>query len=126
VPCFGGIDIIVNNAAIIHDGFIFKADALDWGAVIGNNLSTPLCAGCGDAGAACAGKGAARRHCLWLEPGLRHARRGDRAKPGTRIISDSAATSRCSLASRSFSERPAGRLLFASSGSVNNALYAKP
>jgi NAD(P)-dependent dehydrogenase (short-subunit alcohol dehydrogenase family) len=42
VPFFGGIDIIANNAAIIRDGFIFKADALDWDAVIGNNLSTPF------------------------------------------------------------------------------------
>jgi NAD(P)-dependent dehydrogenase (short-subunit alcohol dehydrogenase family) len=42
VQCFGGIDIIANNAAIIRDGFIFKADALDWDAVIRNNLSTPF------------------------------------------------------------------------------------
>jgi NAD(P)-dependent dehydrogenase (short-subunit alcohol dehydrogenase family) len=46
---------IVNNAAIIRDGFIFKADTLDQDEVIRNNLSTP-CAGGGDAGAACAGK----------------------------------------------------------------------
>jgi NAD(P)-dependent dehydrogenase (short-subunit alcohol dehydrogenase family) len=39
---FGGIDIVVNNAAILRDGFIFKADALDYDAVIRNNLSTPF------------------------------------------------------------------------------------
>jgi NAD(P)-dependent dehydrogenase (short-subunit alcohol dehydrogenase family) len=42
VQRFGGIDIVVNNAAIIRDGFIFKADPLDWDAVIRNNLSTPF------------------------------------------------------------------------------------
>jgi NAD(P)-dependent dehydrogenase (short-subunit alcohol dehydrogenase family) len=35
---FGGIDIIVNNAAILRDAFIFKADPLAWDAVIRNNL----------------------------------------------------------------------------------------
>jgi NAD(P)-dependent dehydrogenase (short-subunit alcohol dehydrogenase family) len=39
VERFGGLDIVVNNAAILRDGFIFKADALDWDAVIRNNLS---------------------------------------------------------------------------------------
>ncbi|MGQ0676056.1 MAG: SDR family NAD(P)-dependent oxidoreductase [Rhodospirillales bacterium] len=36
---FGGIDILVNNAAILRDGFVFKAEPLDWEAVIRNNLS---------------------------------------------------------------------------------------
>jgi NAD(P)-dependent dehydrogenase (short-subunit alcohol dehydrogenase family) len=36
---FGGIDIVVNNAAILRDGFIFKADPLAWDAVIRNNLT---------------------------------------------------------------------------------------
>jgi NAD(P)-dependent dehydrogenase (short-subunit alcohol dehydrogenase family) len=42
VQRFGGIDIVVNNAAIIRDGFIFQAEPLDWDAVIGNNLSRPF------------------------------------------------------------------------------------
>jgi NAD(P)-dependent dehydrogenase (short-subunit alcohol dehydrogenase family) len=36
---FGGIDIIVNNAAILRDSLIFKASADDWDTVIRNNLS---------------------------------------------------------------------------------------
>jgi NAD(P)-dependent dehydrogenase (short-subunit alcohol dehydrogenase family) len=36
---FGGIDIVVNNAAILRDAFLFKADPLAWDAVIRNNLS---------------------------------------------------------------------------------------
>lgn len=36
---FGGIDILVNNAAIIRDAFVFKFDPLDWEAVIRTNLS---------------------------------------------------------------------------------------
>jgi NAD(P)-dependent dehydrogenase (short-subunit alcohol dehydrogenase family) len=39
---FGGIDIIVNNAAILRDSFIFKAEPLNWEAVIRNNLSAPF------------------------------------------------------------------------------------
>lgn len=39
VKCFGGLDIIVNNAAILRDSFIFKADPGDWEAVIRTNLS---------------------------------------------------------------------------------------
>ncbi len=35
----GGLDIVVNNAAILRDFFIFKADPLAWDAVIRNNLS---------------------------------------------------------------------------------------
>lgn len=36
---FGGIDIVVNNAAILRDAFIFKGNPADWEAVIRNNLS---------------------------------------------------------------------------------------
>ena len=36
---FGGVDIIVNNAAIIRDGFIFKADIDAFDAVIRTNLT---------------------------------------------------------------------------------------
>ena len=36
---FGGLDILVNNAAILRDGFVFKADPADWEAVIRTNLS---------------------------------------------------------------------------------------
>jgi NAD(P)-dependent dehydrogenase (short-subunit alcohol dehydrogenase family) len=39
VARFGGIDIVVNNAAILRDAFVFKADPLDWDAVIRTNLS---------------------------------------------------------------------------------------
>jgi NAD(P)-dependent dehydrogenase (short-subunit alcohol dehydrogenase family) len=38
---FGGIDIVVNNAAILRDAFIFKTDPGNWDAVIRNNLSAP-------------------------------------------------------------------------------------
>jgi NAD(P)-dependent dehydrogenase (short-subunit alcohol dehydrogenase family) len=36
---FGGVDIVVNNAAIIRDAFIFKSAAADWDAVIRTNLT---------------------------------------------------------------------------------------
>jgi NAD(P)-dependent dehydrogenase (short-subunit alcohol dehydrogenase family) len=36
---FGGLDILVNNAAIIRDAFIFKSEAENWDAVIRTNLS---------------------------------------------------------------------------------------
>ena len=36
---FGGVDIIVNNAAIIRDAFIFKSDNGDWDAVVHTNLT---------------------------------------------------------------------------------------
>ena len=36
---FGGLDIVVNNAAIIRDAFIFKSDAESWDAVIRANLT---------------------------------------------------------------------------------------
>jgi NAD(P)-dependent dehydrogenase (short-subunit alcohol dehydrogenase family) len=37
---FGKIDILVNNAAILRDGFIFKTNPEDWDEVLTNNLST--------------------------------------------------------------------------------------
>lgn len=37
---FGGIDIIVNNAAILRDAFVFKANTDSWDAVIRTNLSS--------------------------------------------------------------------------------------
>ncbi|HEY6334669.1 MAG TPA: SDR family NAD(P)-dependent oxidoreductase [Alphaproteobacteria bacterium] len=36
---FGGLDILVNNAAILRDAFIFKGEAGAWDAVLRNNLS---------------------------------------------------------------------------------------
>ena len=39
VQKFGGLDIVVNNAAILRDGFIFKSDPRDWEAVLHTNLS---------------------------------------------------------------------------------------
>ena len=42
VKQFGGIDIVVNNAAILRDAFIFKAEPLNWEAVIRTNLSAPF------------------------------------------------------------------------------------
>ncbi len=36
---FGGIDIVINNAAILRDALIFRATAEDWDTVIANNLS---------------------------------------------------------------------------------------
>lgn len=39
VQRFGGLDILVNNAAILRDAFIFKAEAENWDAVIRTNLS---------------------------------------------------------------------------------------
>lgn len=36
---FGGLDIVVNGAAILRDNFIFKADAENWDAVIRTNLA---------------------------------------------------------------------------------------
>lgn len=38
---FGAIDLVVNNAAILRDAFVFKGDPGDWDAVIRNNLSAP-------------------------------------------------------------------------------------
>lgn len=39
VKRFGGLDIVVNGAAILRDFFIFKADAENWDAVIRTNLT---------------------------------------------------------------------------------------
>ncbi len=39
---FGGLDIVVNNAAILRDAFVFKAEPLNWEAVIRTNLSAPF------------------------------------------------------------------------------------
>lgn len=39
VKTFGGIDIVVNNAAILRDAPVFRADPADWDAVIRTNLS---------------------------------------------------------------------------------------
>lgn len=36
---FGGVDIVINNAAIIRDAFIFKSDPQSWDAVIRTNLT---------------------------------------------------------------------------------------
>ena len=36
---FGGLDILVNNAAILRDGFIFKTDPADFDAVLKTNLA---------------------------------------------------------------------------------------
>ena len=37
---FGGIDIVVNNAAILRDAFVFRQEPADWDEVIRNNLSS--------------------------------------------------------------------------------------
>jgi NAD(P)-dependent dehydrogenase (short-subunit alcohol dehydrogenase family) len=39
---FGAIDLVINNAAILRDGFIFKSDPANWDAVIRTNLSGPF------------------------------------------------------------------------------------
>jgi NAD(P)-dependent dehydrogenase (short-subunit alcohol dehydrogenase family) len=39
VKHFGGLDILVNNAAILRDALVFRGDPGDWDAVIHNNLS---------------------------------------------------------------------------------------
>jgi len=39
ISSFGAVDLIVNNAAILRDAFIFKARPANWDAVIQNNLS---------------------------------------------------------------------------------------
>ena len=42
VKQFGGIDIVVNNAAILRGALVFRAEPRDWDAVIRNNLSAPF------------------------------------------------------------------------------------
>ena len=39
---FGAIDIVINNAAILRDSFIFKASRENWEQVIATNLSVPF------------------------------------------------------------------------------------
>jgi len=41
VSAFGGIDIVVNNAAILRDGFLFKSEPADFEAVLRTNLMAP-------------------------------------------------------------------------------------
>ena len=36
---FGGVDILVNNAAILRDAFVFRGSTADWDEVVRNNLS---------------------------------------------------------------------------------------
>jgi len=36
---FGGLDIVINNAAILRDAFLFKLEPRDWDAVIHTNLT---------------------------------------------------------------------------------------
>ena len=42
VSSFGSIDLVVNNAAILRDSFIFKAKPENWDSVLRNNLSAPF------------------------------------------------------------------------------------
>ena len=39
ISSFGGIDLVINNAAILRERFIFKADVASFDAVLGTNLS---------------------------------------------------------------------------------------
>ncbi len=39
---FGAIDIVINNAAILRDSFIFKASRENWEQVIATNLTVPF------------------------------------------------------------------------------------
>ncbi|MGH9888116.1 MAG: SDR family NAD(P)-dependent oxidoreductase, partial [bacterium] len=42
VTAYGAIDIVVNNAAILRDSLIFKANRENWDRVIATNLSVPF------------------------------------------------------------------------------------
>jgi len=42
VEQFGALDMVVNNAAILRDAFIFKAGRENWERVIANNLTAPF------------------------------------------------------------------------------------
>ena len=42
VTAFGAIDIVVNNAAILRDAFIFKASRENWDQVLATNLTVPF------------------------------------------------------------------------------------
>ena len=39
---FGAVDIVINNAAILRDSFIFKASRENWEQVIATNLTVPF------------------------------------------------------------------------------------
>lgn len=39
VEHFGALDIVINNAAILRDAFVFKSERADWQRVIDNNLT---------------------------------------------------------------------------------------
>ena len=42
VKAYGAIDIVINNAAILRDSFIFKANRENWDQVIATNLTAPF------------------------------------------------------------------------------------
>jgi len=42
VKAFGAIDVVINNAAILRDSFIFKASGENWDQVIATNLTAPF------------------------------------------------------------------------------------
>ncbi|HXF17343.1 MAG TPA: SDR family NAD(P)-dependent oxidoreductase [Burkholderiales bacterium] len=42
LAAYGAIDIVINNAAIIRDAFIFKASRENWDQVLATNLSAPF------------------------------------------------------------------------------------
>ena len=42
VEKFGALDIVVNNAAIVRDAFIFRAGRENWEQMIANNLTAPF------------------------------------------------------------------------------------
>jgi NAD(P)-dependent dehydrogenase (short-subunit alcohol dehydrogenase family) len=42
VSAYGAIDIVINNAAILRDALIFKANRENWEQVIATNLSVPF------------------------------------------------------------------------------------
>jgi NAD(P)-dependent dehydrogenase (short-subunit alcohol dehydrogenase family) len=42
VAAYGALDIVINNAAIIRDAFIFKASRENWDQVLATNLSVPF------------------------------------------------------------------------------------
>ncbi len=42
VKAYGAIDIVINNAAILRDSFIFKASRENWEQVIATNLTVPF------------------------------------------------------------------------------------
>ena len=42
LDAFGAIDIVVNNAAILRDAFVFKASRENWEQVLATNLTVPF------------------------------------------------------------------------------------